>query len=135
MPNLGEMYQLPEDVEAAGVISVESDLLDFATGELLVQEDTQEQLTGETLDTQVLATAGNCTPIVVTNPEASPAPVDIINLEESEVSKSLLGIPRSETALVLFDTVNIYSDKKSILDEVKSMIKEQHEIPLSYYLN
>ncbi len=108
MPNLEEMYQLPEDVEAAGTVSVESDLLDFATGELLVQEDTQEQLTGETFDTQVLATAGNCTPIVITNPDTSPAPIDIINLEESEVSKSLLGIPRSETALVLFDTVNIY---------------------------
>ena len=108
MEDLEHRYQISEDAEPAGVVSVESELIDFGTGVSLIDADSQEILTGETLETQVLATAGNCTPIIITNDADRPALVDIINQQQSEVDTSLLGIPRSEKALVLFDTVNIY---------------------------
>ena len=99
---------MPEDIAPAGEISVESDLLDFATGVLLIEENTQELLTGETLETQVSAEDANIISTVVTNDAERPVSVVLANNEASAVSTSLLGIPRSETALVLFDTVNIY---------------------------
>lgn len=108
MEDFEQRYQIAEDVEPAGVVSVESELLDFTTGVSLVDGDTQQFLTGETLESQVLASAGNCTPIVVTTDVSNPAVVNVTNFRQSEVDVSLLGIPRSETALVLFDTVNIY---------------------------
>jgi hypothetical protein len=106
--NLESRYQLPEDIAPAGEIIVESDLLDFATGVLLIEENTQEGLTGETLETQVSAEDANIISTVVTNDADRPASVIVTNREPSAVSTSLLGIERSETALALFDTVNIY---------------------------
>jgi len=108
MDDLEQRYQIAEDAEPAGVVSVESELIDFATGVSLIDADTQDILTGKTLETQVLATAGNCTPILITNDENRPALVNPINRPQSEVETSLLGVQRSETALALFDTVNIY---------------------------
>jgi hypothetical protein len=108
MEDLESRYQLPEDIAAAGEINVESDLLDFATGVPLIEENTQEQLTGETLETQVLAEDAGIISTVVTNEGNSPVVVDIVNRDASEVSTTLLGLPKEETALVLFDTVNIY---------------------------
>jgi len=108
MEDLESRYQLPEDIAAAGEINVESDLLDFATGVPLIEENTQEQLTGETLETQVLAEDAKIVSTVVTNDESRAVTVNITNRESSEVSTTLLGLPREETALVLFDTVNIY---------------------------
>lgn len=101
-------YQLEEDARGAGLTSVESQLLDYFTGVELVDGDTQEGLTGETLETQVLTTAGNCRPVVITNDEVYTVPVEITNQRQSEVDTSLLGVPRSETALNLFDAINIY---------------------------
>jgi hypothetical protein len=106
--DLSSRYQLPEDIAPAGEVSVESDLLDFSTGQPLVEENTQEQLTGETLETQVLAEDAGILSTVVTNEGNSPVVVDIVNRDASEVSTTLLGLPKEETALVLFDTVNIY---------------------------
>ena len=108
MEDLVSRYQLPEDIAPAGEISVESDLLDFATGLSLIEENTEELLTGETLETQVSAEDANIISTVVTNDIDRSVSVVVTNRESSEVSTSLLGIPRSETALVLFDTVNIY---------------------------
>ena len=108
MEDLASRYQLPEDIAPAGEITVESDLLDFATGVSLIEESTQELLTGETLETQVSAEDANIISTVVTNDGERPVSVVITNREPSAVSTSLLGIERSETALVLFDTVNIY---------------------------
>jgi hypothetical protein len=105
---LANYYQLPEDIAPAGSELVESELIDFVTGVPLVEELSLEPLTGDTEETVVFTDRGNCTPVLVTNDEARPAPVIITNREQSEVSNSLLGIPREETALVLFDTVNIY---------------------------
>jgi hypothetical protein len=107
MIDLSTYYQLPEDIAPAGTDLVESDLIDYTTGVELVDGSSQEALTGETLET-VVAVGGRVYSTVVTNEPSSPAVVNVINLESSEVSVSLLGIPRSETALNLFDTVNIY---------------------------
>jgi hypothetical protein len=106
--DLESRYQLPEDIAPAGEVSLESDLLDFSTGQSLVEENTQEQLTGETLETQVLAEDAGIISTVVTNEGNSPVVVNIVNRDASEVSTTLLGLPKEETALVLFDTVNIY---------------------------
>jgi hypothetical protein len=106
--DLESRYQLPEDIAPAGEVSLESDLLDFSTGQPLVEENTQEQLTGETLETQVLAEDAGILSTVVTNEGNSPVVVNIVNRDASEVSTTLLGLPKEETALVLFDTVNIY---------------------------
>ena len=105
---LENYYQIEEDARGAGVTSVESELIDFGTGLSLIDAETQEELTGETLETQVLISRSDIRPIVVTNDAERAVAVDITNKEQSEVSTTLLGIPRSETALALFDTVNIY---------------------------
>lgn len=104
--NLQNFYQLPEDVAPTGSEIVESELIDLATGVSLVDPLFQEQLTGESFEVQ--AFGESCFPVVITNDEDGPAPVNVTNTRQSEVDVSLLGIPRSETALVLFDTVNIY---------------------------
>lgn len=101
-------YQLPEDIAPAGSELVESELIDFATGVPLIEELSLTPLIGDTEETVVFTDRGNCTPVLVTNDENRPAPVIVTNREQSEVSTSLLGIPKEETALVLFDTVNIY---------------------------
>ena len=105
---LENYYQLPEDIAPAGTELVESELIDFATGVPLIEELSLEPLVGDTEETRVFTSAGNCTPVLIANDEARPASVIITNREQSEVSTSLLGIPKEETALVLFDTVNIY---------------------------
>ena len=108
MEDLEQRYQLPEDIQPAGTVTAESELIDFVTGVSLVDANTQEILTGDTFEAQALASAGNCIPIVISNDAETPAPVDIVNRQQSEVEVSLLGIPRSETALNLFSAVNIY---------------------------
>jgi hypothetical protein len=105
---LENYYQLPEDIAPAGTELVDSELIDFTTGVPLIEEISQEPLVGDTEETRVFTSRGNCTPVLVANDEARPAPVVVTNREQSEVSTSLLGIPKEETALALFDTVNIY---------------------------
>ena len=108
LESLENYYQLEENAQGVGTSSVESDLIDFATGLELVDGDTQEQLSGETLEVQVLASSGNCRPILISNDISRSVSVAIANRAQSEVEVSLLGIPRFETALVLFDTINVY---------------------------
>jgi len=108
MDDLESRYQLPEDSAPAGTVTEESELLDFATGVNLIDGNTQELLTGETLETVVVAEDGGCTPVLLANDDDNPAVVDITNKESSEVSTTLLGLPKEEKALGLFDAVNIY---------------------------
>ena len=108
MDDLESRYQLPEDIAPAGTVIEESELLDFATGVNLVDGSSQEFLTGETEEATVLAENGNCVPALIANDEDNPAAVDITNRDVSEVSTTLLGLPREEKALGLFDAVNIY---------------------------
>lgn len=104
--NLEEYYQLNEDIQGVGSTIEESELIDFTTGLSLIDGDTQEQLTGDTTITKVLLENAECLPLVVTNEDA--IIVNPVNFDLSEVSTNLLGYPRSETALNLFDSVNIY---------------------------
>lgn len=106
--SVGDYYQIEDGAQGAGSVSVESELIDFITGIELVDGDTSETLTGETLESLVLSTRENIQSIVIANDEDLPVTINPINETESEVSVSLLGIPREEVALNLFDTVNIY---------------------------
>lgn len=126
---LENYYQIEEDARGAGQTIVESELIDFATGVELVDGSTEEMLTGETLETQVLISNGNLRPVVITNDAGRAVSVDIINQAQSEVSTSLLGIPRSETALNLFDTVNIYgvNDKEWASDAFYTYYQDPSE--------
>jgi hypothetical protein len=108
MDNLESRYQVPEDAEPAGEALVPSELLDFATGLNLIEQNTGELLTGEAFELRVLASEGNAKAAVIANDANRPVLVDIVNKQQSEVDTSLLGIPRQETALAVFDTVNIY---------------------------
>ena len=107
MKDLTSYYQLPEDIAPAGGISVESDLLDYETGVLLIDGNTQSGLTGETFET-VVSASGVVYPTLIANELSNPVIANVINQRQSEVDTSLLGIPRSEVALGLFDAVNIY---------------------------
>lgn len=104
--DLEDYYQLEEDVEALGLIETEAELIDFASGVDLIDGNTSEQLTGESFEFQALSES--CFPVVITNDEDGPALVNVTNRQQSEVDTSLLGIPRSETALSLLENVNIY---------------------------
>jgi len=106
--NIEELYQLEEDARPAGLTSVESQLIDFTTGVELVDADTQDGLTGESLEAQVLSSRSDIRPVVVTNDANRPVVVNVTNKNQSEVEISLLGVPRSEVALNLLDIVNIY---------------------------
>jgi hypothetical protein len=106
--DIANYYQIPEDASPAGLTDVETELVDFATGQSLIDVISEETLTSTIEETLVLSTSTDCTPIVVTNDSDYAVNVDPVNRQASEVEVSLLGIPRSETAKVLFDTVNIY---------------------------
>jgi hypothetical protein len=106
--SIGQYYQVAEGAPPAGVDLVDADLIDFATGVPLIEETSLEALTGTVEETVVLSDSDDITPVVFAIGADDAINVDVTNLEQSEVSTSLLGIPRSETALVLFDTVNIY---------------------------
>lgn len=102
---LPNSYQVADDTPPAGTTIEDVELIDFATGQSLV-DPTGATLTSPTVLTQVLV--DNCTPVVLTNDEEYPAPTQVTNQQESEVSMSLLGVPRTTRALSLFDSVNIY---------------------------
>jgi hypothetical protein len=106
--DIANYYQIPEDASPAGLTDVETELVDFATGQSLIDVISEETLTSTIEETLVLSTSTDCTPVVVTNDSDYAVNVDPVNRQASEVEVSLLGIPRSETAKVLFDTVNIY---------------------------
>ena len=106
--DIGDYYQIPEGASPAGSIDVEAELVDFATGQVLIDATSEEALTTATKETLVLSASTNCTPIVITNDSSYAVNIDPINSQSSEVQVSLLGVQRSETAKVLFDTVNVY---------------------------
>jgi hypothetical protein len=75
------------------------ELIDFTTGVELIDADTQEELTGETLEAQVLSNREDIRSLVVTNDATRPVIVDVTNDKQSEVEVSLLGIPRVQKLL------------------------------------
>jgi hypothetical protein len=106
--NIENYYQLADGVVSAGTELANSELIDFATGLPLIDDATDEVLTGDSLETIVLTDSGKCTPIVISDDPNYAVLVNVTNRPQSEVEVSLLGIPKQETALALFDTVNIY---------------------------
>jgi hypothetical protein len=106
MDDLRQRYQIADDAKPAGSVSVESELIDFSTGQLLVDPSTQEALIGDAVQTRVLTADGRNVPLVISN-ESSVA-IGITNRQQSEVAVTLLGVERAETALGLLDAINVY---------------------------
>jgi hypothetical protein len=104
--SLNNYYQIPEDARGAGSVSVDAELIDFATGASLIDPLDQENLTGETFENLVLSDRADIISLVAMN--ESPVGINVTNRQQSEVDTSLLGVPRSETALGLLENVNIY---------------------------
>jgi hypothetical protein len=108
MTSFSEYYQVPEDAQPAGSELIDAELIDFLTGDSLIDPVDQEVLTGDAKGTLVLVEDEGLTPVTLRNSTGANVSVDVVNTSQSEVEVSLLGIPRSETALGLFDAVNIY---------------------------
>ena len=113
MPNINNYYQVAENASAAGdenaqLVEVEAPLIDFATGLPLIEAGSQEELFGATEEIIVLSRDNTLTPITITNTIQSPAGVNVTNRQQSEIDVSMLGIPRAEVALSLFENVNTY---------------------------
>jgi len=108
MTTISGYYQLPDDAQPAGDELIDAELIDFLTGDSLLDPEDQEVLTGDSRGTLVLSSDEGLTSITPTNELGNDISVDVINQDQSEVEVSLLGVPRSETALGIFDAVNIY---------------------------
>ena len=101
MTSFSEYYQVPDDAQPAGSDLIDAELIDFLTGDSLIDPLDQEVLTGDAKGTLVLVEDEGLTPVTVVNTTAANVPVNVVNTNQSEVEVSLLGIPRSETALGL----------------------------------
>lgn len=108
MTTISGYYQLPDDAQPAGDELIDAELIDFLTGDSLLDPEDQEVLTGDSRGTLVLTGDEGLTSITPTNGLGDNIPVNVVNQDQSEVEVSLLGVPRSETALGIFDAVNIY---------------------------
>jgi len=131
---LSGYYQIPEDASGAGEVLVDAELLDFGTGANLIDPANEENLTGETFVSHVLSDGPSITSLVVTN--ASPVGVNVTNRQQSEVETSLLGIQRSEVALGLLESVNIYgvNQKEWAEDSGGSFFYNYYTDPSQWYL-
>ena len=103
-------YQIPEDQQAAGYTLVDGELVDYLTGDTLIDPADGLPLTSDIQDTVI--TASGAFPIALMN--GGSIPVEVQNRNVSEVEYSLLGVPRSETALSLLGSVNTYGFDSSL---------------------
>ena len=103
-------YQIPEDQQAAGYTLVDGELVDYLTGDTLIDPADGLPLTSDIQDTVV--TASGAFPIALMN--GGSIPVEVQNRNVSEVEYSLLGVPRSEAALSLLGSVNTYGFDPSL---------------------
>ena len=108
MITISGYYQLPDNAAPAGDELVDAELIDFLTGDSLVDAADQEKLTGDAKGTLVLVEDENLVSVTLSTFASDSISVDITNRNQSEVATTLLGVERSETALGLFDAVNIY---------------------------
>jgi len=97
-------YQIPEDQQPAGYTLVDAELVDYLTGDTLIDPADNEPLVSD-IQEAVISSA-NAFPIALMN--AGSIPVNVTNTARSEVEYGLLGVPRAETALGLFSTINSY---------------------------
>jgi len=105
MTTLSGYYQLPEDAKRVGLTQVEADLLDFTDGQLLYASGTDEPVTAPV--DEVVLSSGTAYPVVVAS-DTQVLTVDQRESNQSEVSETILGIPKEERQLGLFSVVNSY---------------------------
>jgi len=103
-------YQIAEDQQPAGYELVDSELIDFVTGDTLIDLGDGLPLVGDTQETVI--SASGAFPVALMNTSA--IPVEVVNQSSSEVEIGLLGIPRAETALGLLGLVNTYGFDSSL---------------------
>lgn len=108
MTTISGYYQLPENIQPAGSELIDVELIDDLTGDSLIDPLDQLPLTGDIQETVVTSNEEDIISIVFDNTDDSPVQAEVTNRLQSEVEVSLLGIPRTECALGLFDAVNIY---------------------------
>jgi hypothetical protein len=105
MTTLSGYYQLPEDAKRVGLTQVEADLLDFTDGQLLYASGTDEPVTAPV--DEVVLSSGTAYPVVFAS-DTQVLTVDQGESNQSEVSETILGIPKEERQLGLFSVVNSY---------------------------
>ena len=106
MTTLSGFYQLPDDAAPAGLTRVESDLINYLDGKLLYASGTETPVTAP-LDS-VVTSSGTAYPVVISNTTESTLPVLDRTENQSDVSFSLLGVPKYERQLGIFSVVNSY---------------------------
>ena len=106
MTTLSGYYQLPDDAAAAGQTRVDTTLVNYLDGQLLYASGTDVPLTAN-LDTLVVS-SGTAYPGAFPEVVSSITPVQQGNENASEISFSLLGVPKDEHKLGLFAAVNTY---------------------------
>jgi hypothetical protein len=106
MTTLSGFYQLPDDAAPAGRTQVEADLLNYLDGQLLYASGTDVPVTAPV--NEVVVSSGTAYPVVITNTVDSQIPILYGNDVQSEISFTLLGVPKEERQLGLFSVVNSY---------------------------
>jgi hypothetical protein len=106
MTVLSGFYQLPDDAAPAGRTLVDSDLINYLDGRLLYASGTDVPVTAPL--NQLVTSSGTAYPVVISNTIDSQLPVLNQTDSQSEVSFSLLGVPKVERQLGLFSVVNSY---------------------------
>lgn len=106
MTTLSGFYQLPDDAAPAGRTQVEADLLNYLDGQLLYASGTDVPVTAPV--NEVVVSSGTAYPVVITNTVDSQVPILYGNDVQSEISFTLLGVPKEERQLGLFSVVNSY---------------------------
>ena len=106
MTTLSGFYQLPDDAAPAGLTRVDSDLINFLDGRLLYASGTDTPVTAPLDD--LVVSSGTAYPVVISNTTDSTIPALDRTDSQSEVSFSLLGVPKDERQLGLFSVVNSY---------------------------
>jgi hypothetical protein len=106
MTTLSGFYQLPDDAAPAGRTQVEADLLNFLDGQLLYASGTDVPVTAPV--NEIVVSSGTAYPVVITNTVDSQVPILYGNDVQSEISFTLLGVPKEERQLGLFSVVNSY---------------------------
>jgi len=105
MTTLSGYYQLPDDARTVVLTQVEADLLNIQDGRLLYASGTDETVTS--VVDEVVVSSGTAYPVALASNQ-SILQVDQGNQDASEVSKTLLGVPKEERQLGLFSVVNSY---------------------------
>ena len=106
MTTLSGFYQLPDDAAPAGLTRVESDLINYLDGRLLYASGTDVPVTAPLDD--LVVSSGTAYPVVISNTTDSTISVLDQTDSQSEISFSLLGVPKDERQLGLFSVVNSY---------------------------